>query len=51
MIAWLQEHAFIAACVGAIAMCFAAVYFAIGRNALRAVRHPDQHEHVTGEWL
>lgn len=35
---------------GVSVLCILAVYFAIGRNAFNAVRHPDQHEHVPGEW-
>lgn len=36
--------------VGVSIMCGLAVYFAIGRNTLRYTRHPEQHEHVPGEW-
>lgn len=32
-------------------LCFATVAAALVLNAIEAGRHPEQHEHVPGEWL
>lgn len=44
MIPWAVFFASIA--VGAFGIVFAYM----GRNAFEAGRHPEQHEHVPGEW-